>query len=102
MKYACGFRPLGFLAGMVCAVLLAAPVALHAQTTGKIAGRVTEADSGEPLPGANIVVAGTNMGATADVNGEYFILRVSPGMYEVRASLVGYQGVSKTEVGRCS
>ena len=98
MKYACGFRPLGFLAGMVCAVLLAAPVALHAQTTGKIAGRVTEADSGEPLPGANIVVAGTNMGATADVNGEYFILRVSPGMYEVRASLVGYQGVSKTEV----
>lgn len=98
MKNVFNFRPLGFLAGMVCAVLLAAPIALHAQTTGKIAGRVTDADSGEPLPGANVVVAGTMMGAVADVNGEYFILRVSPGTYEVRASLVGYQGVSKTEV----
>ena len=92
------FRPSGFWVALLCTVLLALPVGLHAQTTGKIAGRVTDADSGEPLPGANVVVVDTRMGATVDVNGEYFILRVSPGIYEVRASLVGYQGVSKTEV----
>ena len=83
------FRPPGFWVALLCTVLLALPVGLHAQTTGKIAGRVTDADSGEPLPGANVVVMGTTMGATVDVNGEYFILRVSPGIYEVRASLVG-------------
>ena len=90
------FRPPGFWAALLCTVLFAVP--LHAQTTGKIAGRVTDADTGEPLPGANVVVVGTKMGATVDVNGEYFILRVSPSTYEVRASLVGYQSVSKTEV----
>ncbi len=92
------FRLPGFWVALLCTVLLVLPVGLHAQTTGKIAGRVTDADTGEPLPGANVVVVDTRMGATVDANGEYFILRVSPGIYEVRASLVGYQSVSKTEV----
>ncbi len=92
------FRSPGFWVALLCTVLLVLPVGLQAQTTGKVAGRVTDADTGEPLPGANVVVMGTTMGATVDVNGEYFILRVSPGIYEVRASLVGYQSVSKTEV----
>lgn len=70
-----------------------------AQTiTGKIAGRITDANTGDPLPGANVVIAGTRLGATADVNGEYFVIQVLPGVYEVQASLVGYHTVSKTDV----
>ena len=67
-------------------------------TTGKISGRITDKGSGEPLPGVNIVLVGTNQGATADANGDYFILMVRPGAYEVQASLVGYHTVSKTDV----
>lgn len=67
-------------------------------TTGKISGRITDKASGEPLPGVNIVLVGTRQGATADANGDYFILLVRPGVYEVQASLVGYHTVSKTNV----
>ena len=43
--------------------------ALFSQTTGKISGVVTDRESGTPLPGANVVIVGTQLGAAADVNG---------------------------------
>ncbi|HMK39078.1 MAG TPA: carboxypeptidase-like regulatory domain-containing protein, partial [Bacteroidota bacterium] len=55
---------------------------------GKISGTVKSA-SGEPAVGANIVVEGTGLGASADVSGRYFILNVPPGTYRVKASGVG-------------
>lgn len=68
------------------------------QTTGKVAGRVTDAATGEALPGVNVVLVGTNRGATTNVNGEYFIILVTPGRYNVQASFIGYQSVVKTDV----
>jgi outer membrane receptor protein involved in Fe transport len=73
-------------------------VPLHAGTTGKISGRVTDAESGEGLPGANIVVEGTTLGAATDVNGNYVILNVPPSVYTVAFSFVGYQSVRVKEV----
>lgn len=72
--------------------------ALHAGTTGKIAGRVTDAESGEGLPSANVVVEGTTLGAATDMDGNYVILNVPPGVYTVTFSFVGYQGVRVKEV----
>jgi outer membrane receptor protein involved in Fe transport len=72
-------------------------VPLHAGTTGKISGRVTDAETGEGLPGANVVVEGTTLGAATDVNGNYTILNVPPGVYAVAFSFVGYQGVRVKE-----
>lgn len=65
-----------------------------AAANGKIAGVVTD-DSGEPLPGANVVtnVAGRKSGAIADEMGRYFIINVPPGTYTVEASYVGHQTV---------
>lgn len=63
---------------------------LSAQNVGKIAGTVMDAESGGPLPGANVVIAGTMLGAASDVNGEYFILNIPPGKYELSASMMGY------------
>jgi len=61
-----------------------------AQTTGKIAGKVTDKETGNPLPAANIIVEGTDMGAAADEDGEFYIINVRPGTYDVTASVVGY------------
>ena len=57
---------------------------------GKLAGKVLDADTKEPLIGANIVVLETQTGAATDINGEYFILNITPGTYAVKVSYVGY------------
>lgn len=70
----------------------------HAQTTGKIAGRVIDADTNEPLPGANVLVEGTALGAASGLDGEFIILRVPPGKHTVRADYIGYQRQVMQEV----
>ncbi|MBT8380137.1 MAG: TonB-dependent receptor [Ignavibacteria bacterium] len=69
-----------------------------AGTKGKIAGRVTDATTGEALPFVNVIVMGTNLGAATDIDGYYSILNVSPGTYTVKASAIGYNSVSVQEV----
>ncbi len=71
---------------------------IFAGTTGKIAGYVRDADSGEPLPGVNIIVEGTTMGAATDINGYYVILNIPPGRYTLIASMIGYQKRTVTNV----
>ena len=63
---------------------------VYAGTTGKLTGKITDANTNEALIGTNIVVLGTNMGAAADVQGNYFILNIPPGTYQVKASQIGY------------
>lgn len=58
--------------------------------TGKIAGTVTDAASGEPLPGVNVIIDGTVQGTVTDADGYYVILNVKPGTYALRASFVGF------------
>src|SRR3990170_3450944 len=65
------------------------PVLLLAQD-GKLRGRVTDKESGEPLIGANVTIDGTSLGASSDLNGDYIILSVPPGTYTVKASYIGY------------
>jgi outer membrane receptor protein involved in Fe transport len=64
-----------------------------AGTTGKISGKIIDATSGEPLIGANVLIVGTTLGAATDFDGNYFIINIPPGKYEVKASLVGYNSV---------
>lgn len=64
-----------------------------AGNTGKIAGHVSDANSGEPIPGANIVIKGTYLGAAADLNGDFYIINIPPGTYDVECTVVGYQKV---------
>jgi hypothetical protein len=78
--------------------LLSLPVMLYAGTTGKIKGKVTDNKTGEPLVGVNVLVIGTNFGAATDVNGVYTIDFLNPGVYEVRASYLGYQTVTTSNV----
>ena len=64
---------------------------LFAGTTGKIAGKVTDASTGEPLAGANVMIPGTVFGASTDEVGDYFIINIPPGTYDVSAGYIGYE-----------
>ncbi|MDZ7260721.1 MAG: carboxypeptidase-like regulatory domain-containing protein, partial [candidate division KSB1 bacterium] len=49
------------------------PAWVTAGTKGKITGRVTEKETGEPLPGAKAVLEGPTVGAITATEGHYFI-----------------------------
>jgi hypothetical protein len=86
------------LSGILCIVLfLGFCSPAGAATTGKVTGRVID-DRGDALPGASVVLEGTKRGATSDLDGYYFILSVEPGIYQVRATMVGYSPSVKTGV----
>lgn len=69
-----------------------------AQTTGTIKGRVTDQKTGETLPSVNVLVKGTSLGASTDVDGNYQITGIAPGTYTLIASLVGHENVQVTDV----
>lgn len=71
---------------------------LWAQTTGKISGRVVDNATGDPLPGANVLIDETALGAATDADGYYFIIAVPPGTYSVRAQVIGYATIIQSEV----
>src|SRR5208283_1021102 len=62
-------------------------------TTGKLTGKVIDANTKESLPFCNISIVGTSIGTVADLDGNYVILNIPPGNYSVRAQYVGYQPV---------
>jgi len=70
----------------------------YAGVTGKITGRITDQTSNEPLPGVNVVIKGTMMGAATDMEGKFFILNVPPGTYTLSVSMIGYTTKEITNV----
>ncbi len=79
-------------------IFLATHTINFAGTKGKVAGRITDALTGEPLPFVNIIIMGTSLGAASDIDGYYSILNVTPGIYTVKASAIGYNAVSIQQV----
>ena len=72
---------------------------LFAQTSaekGRITGTVSNAVTGEAMPGANVVIAGTILGASTDTDGFFMIENVPPGNYELSVYYIGYTGASQT------
>ena len=63
---------------------------LFAQSSSTIQGRVTNKDSGEPLPSVNIILVGTRFGAASDTSGHYLI-HAAAGEYRVQASAIGFE-----------
>lgn len=57
---------------------------------GTIRGQVVEHQSGEGLPGVNVGLQGSSLGATTDRQGAYVISNVPPGTYTLVASFIGY------------
>lgn len=73
----------------VCLLMQALPATVLAQS-GKLAGTVTEAETGDPIPGATVLLEGTQLGTSTDSQGRYTIIGLTPGVYDVRFSFVGF------------
>jgi len=84
---------------VILAFCLGLSAMLFAATTGKISGKVTDVNSGNPLGGVNVIIPGTNWGAATDADGDYFIINLPPGTYVVEARMMGYTTQSQTGVG---
>jgi len=67
---------------------------LPLSATGRIAGKVTDASTGDPLPGANVRLEGTSLGTATDLDGKYLIPNVPAGTYTLKASYVGCKPVT--------
>ena len=89
---------------LVALVLLCTPLAVWSQVeTGHLTGYVSDAETGEGLPGANVVLNGTGLGAATDIHGRYTIFDVPPGTYTALARFVGYEPLEtkvKVQKGR--
>jgi len=55
---------------------------------------VVDASTGEYLPGANIALSGTNLGAASDREGFFIILNVPQGTYQLNVNYIGYADFS--------
>ena len=67
---------------------------LYAGTTGKLKGRVVDGATGTPLPGVNVKILDSALGAATDVDGNFIILNVFPGRHVLNASYIGYAPTS--------
>jgi outer membrane receptor protein involved in Fe transport len=71
---------------------------IFAGTTGKIAGRVTDSSTNEPIPGVNVIVEGTSFGTATDGDGNYVLINLQPGKYTIKFSAVGFRKVNYQDV----
>lgn len=74
--------------------LFAAPFALA--QTGTLSGVITDARTGEELPGVNVFIQQANLGAATNLDGEFTISGIPYGTYNVRVTYIGYNTVNET------
>ncbi len=85
---------------LLCLLQLTGSANAQQAKSGKIAGKVTDGVSGEPLFGAAIFIKSLNAGTTTDFDGK-FQITVSEGIYEVEIKMLGYQSkrIENVKVG---
>lgn len=66
--------------------------------SGVIKGRVFNEETNEPLPFTNIIIYGTTIGSTSDLDGYFIFTGIEPGFVRLQASAVGYKLVITEEV----
>ncbi len=82
---------LGLLWGMICVIGSASIAYSQAVETGTLAGTVVDAKNKQPLPGATILVVGTNNGTVTDLEGTFVMNGVVSGRKKIRVTYVGYK-----------
>lgn len=73
--------------------ILASPGAL---AQGTIMGSITDATTGEPLIGAQIVISALGLGTVADFDGNYELVSVPAGEHDLEIRFIGFRSQSRT------
>lgn len=79
------------LAGLIFMVL---PTLSYAQT-GSLSGTVTEATTGDPLPGATVIIEDLGLGTSTDADGRYAMTNIPEGTHSVSVTFVGFRTVER-------
>ncbi len=77
-----------FVPVLLCLVL---PVPSMAQRLATVSGRVLDAETGESLPYANVVVQETGQGSASNVDGYFALVGLAEGEYVLRVTYLGFQ-----------
>lgn len=84
---------------LICLLVLAlAGARAQESARGIIEGRIFNANTNEPVPFANIVIWGTNIGSVSDIDGNFLFTGIEPGYVELRASSVGFEAYVSEQI----
>ena len=78
--------------------LLVLQAKVFAQQTGSISGKITDKSNNEELIGANVLIVGTTIGASTDIDGTFNIKNLSEGNYTIKVSYISYNSVTVNNV----
>lgn len=84
-----------FVSALIFFIVFTTP--LYSQT-GIIRGKISDAVSKEIIPFANIILQGTNTGGTTDIDGNFLIENITPGLYNIVVSYIGYEQLLIPEI----
>ncbi|MGA9119938.1 MAG: TonB-dependent receptor [Bacteroidota bacterium] len=86
------------LYGIAVAMLLvmSANISAFAQRAATLSGTILDAQTGEALPGANLLLVGSGLGATSNIDGKYIVRGLPAGTYTLRVTYVGYRTLNST------
>jgi len=82
---------------LLALLFLALPPSAFA-ADGIITGEVTDNKTGNPLPGANVIIEGTSIGAATDMDGKYVILQAPEGTFDLRVTFIGYHPMTTSVI----
>ncbi|HEU4682258.1 MAG TPA: carboxypeptidase regulatory-like domain-containing protein, partial [Gemmatimonadales bacterium] len=85
-----GSRRLKLLFHLLLSAVAFSTAPLLAQETGRIVGRVVDADQGNPIAGAHLEVVGTTLSAVAALDGRYAFQGVPAGPASIRVRMIGF------------
>ncbi|RHJ95289.1 TonB-dependent receptor [Parabacteroides bouchesdurhonensis] len=79
-------------------LLLSTLPGLADNNEGSITGNITDKTSKEPLMGATIQLEGTTIGAVTDLDGNFTIPNIKPGLYKISIKYISYTPIELNNV----
>ncbi|KEO73393.1 TonB-dependent receptor [Anditalea andensis] len=77
-------------------MLAMALISVSLMAQNRLSGTVRDAETGETLPGANIILEGSGTGSISDPSGRFEFRNINSGTYTVMVSFVGYQTLKRS------
>jgi hypothetical protein len=79
-------------------IILSLLISISWAQNGAIKGKVADANNNEPIPFANVIVEGSTIGSTTDLDGNFSITGLEPGFINLRVSYVGYETTISSDI----